>query len=102
MANPVATIIINPLSKKETLLFTVPGVKRQLDKTGTIHPYQDNGVPTGYVATPGALAAVIRRGLVTVYGFTNQGVVPEPEKPAGETPAIAPAKTNTLSQLMRT
>ncbi|KAK3313356.1 hypothetical protein B0H66DRAFT_629117 [Apodospora peruviana] len=106
MANPVSSIV-NPLSKKETLLFTVPGVKRQLgmaiyplDKTGTIHPYQDNGVPTGYVATPGALAAVIRRGLVTVYGFTNQGVVPEPEKPAGETPTPAPAKTNTLSQLM--
>ncbi|MCJ1240460.1 hypothetical protein MMC14_008463 [Varicellaria rhodocarpa] len=77
MSNAVATIV-NPLSKKETLLFSIAGDKRQLamssfslDEIGTVYPYSDNGVLMGSLATPGALAAVVRRGLVTVYGFTR-------------------------------
>ena len=70
MSNAVATIV-NPLSKKETLLFSIAGDKRQLamssfslDEIGTVYPYSDNGVLMGSLATPGALAAVVRRGLV--------------------------------------
>ncbi|MCJ1399331.1 hypothetical protein MMC11_002533 [Xylographa trunciseda] len=93
MANPV-TSIINPESKKETLLFTVAGEKRQLamaihslDTEGPVYPYQDNGVSIGNIVVPGSLAAVVRRGLVTVYGFTIAiADVPKPTTVVTDTP----------------
>jgi hypothetical protein len=89
MSNPVASVV-TPLDKNESLVFSVVGEKRQL--TMAYHPLHkkgptvadtDNGVIIGSIATPGGLSAVIRRGLVTVYGLTK----------------LASGEVNTVSQL---